>query len=239
MSYQNVFMRYELKYIINKSQKEKILKAMGPYMALDKYGRTVIRNIYYDTDNYRLARRSIENPVYKEKLRVRSYAKASPDSPVFVEIKKKYQSVVYKRRVSLTEKEAMKWLAGKIQNPKKNQISNEIEYFRDYYQTLHPVAFLSYAREAYYSKDGSDFRVTFDDSIICRQEDLSLESDVWGIPILPTGKVLMELKCSGGIPLWMVNVMSEEHIYKTSFSKYGNAYKTIIYPQLKEAKIYA
>jgi len=118
------------------------------------------------------------------------------------------------------------------------QISEEIDYFMDYYETLHPVVFLSYEREAFYSKDKSDFRVTFDDTILCRQEDLSLESEVYGTPLLPEGKVLMEIKCSGGIPLWMAHVLSAEHIYKTSFSKYGTAYQTMILPKLMEVSHY-
>ena len=108
-----------------------------------------------------------------------------------------------------------------------------MDYFLDFYKTLHPAVFLSYEREAYYSEDGSDFRVTFDDTILCRQDDLSLESEVYGTPILPEGMVLMEIKCSGGIPLWMTGVLSKEHIYKTSYSKYGTAYKTMIFPQLQ------
>ena len=99
------------------------------------------------------------------------------------------------------------------------------------------MVFLSYEREAFYSKDRSDFRVTFDDTILCRQEDLSLESEAYGTPILPEGMVLMEIKCSGGIPLWMTHVLSEEQIYKTSFSKYGTAYKTLIYPNLRKEAV--
>ena len=96
MAFQTVFKRYELKYMLTLEQKEKILKAMSPYMELDKYGRTTIRNIYFDTDDYRLIRRSIEKPVYKEKLRIRSYSQAEPQGTVFVELKKKYEKVVYK-----------------------------------------------------------------------------------------------------------------------------------------------
>lgn len=44
----------------------------------------------------------------------------------------------------------------------------------------------------------------------------------------------MEIKCSGGIPLWMTKVLSDENIYKISFSKYGTAYKNLIYPKIKE-----
>jgi len=228
MAYQAVFKRYELKYLLTAEQKQIILDAMDPYMALDKYGRTTIRNIYFDTDNYRLIRRSIEKPSYKEKLRIRSYRKAKPDSTVFVELKKKYNSVVYKRRLSLTEQEAMQWTCGEVGCSDQSQIANEINYFLSYYQNLKPTIFLSYEREAYYCKDKSDFRVTFDDTILCRQENLSLKSDIWGTPLLPEGMVLMELKCSGAVPMWMTTVLSREHIYKTSFSKYGTAYQTII-----------
>ena len=239
MSYQTVFQRYELKFILTCDQKKKVLQAMAPYMALDKYGLTTIRNIYFDTDNYRLVRHSIEKPVYKEKLRIRSYSQADPISPVFVELKKKYESIVYKRRLSLPEAQAMDWVNGGLHYQKETQISDEIDYFITYYQTLHPVVFLSYEREAYYSLCGDDFRITFDDTILCRQEDLSLTSDVWGTSILEDGMVLMEIKCSGGIPLWMTRFLSDEHLYKTSYSKYGTAYQLIIFPKLKEAAVHA
>lgn len=234
MAIQTVFKRYELKYMLTVAQKEAVVRAIGPYMELDRFGRTTIRNIYYDRDDFLLIRRSIEKPIYKEKLRIRSYAQASADSPVFVELKKKYASVVYKRRISLPEKQATDWAAGKCDSPLKSQISDEISYFMAHYDPLHPSIFLSYEREAYFCKDGSDLRVTFDDTILCRQTDISLCSEVYGTPILPEGKVLMEIKCSGGIPLWMTGVLSAEKIYKTSFSKYGTAYEKLIYPQLQK-----
>ena len=155
-----------------------------------------------------------------------------------MELKKKYRSVVYKRRISLPYAEAAAWLAGEAHPPKHTQIASEIDYFLDYYGSLHPTVFLSYEREAYSANDGSDFRVTFDDTILCRQDDLSLESDAYGTPILPEGTVLMELKCSGGIPLWMTHVLSEEKLYKTSFSKYGTAYRMLIFPQTHETNPY-
>lgn len=239
MAYQTVFKRYELKYLLTLEQKRQLLDVMAPYMALDKYGRTIIRNIYFDTDNYRLIRRSIERPDYKEKLRIRSYRQAEPNSPVFVELKKKYDHVVYKRRISLPEKEAMDWICGYHHCQQRGQICQEVDYFLSFYETLHPAVFLSYEREAFYSKDGSDFRVTFDDNILCRQEALSLEEPVWGTPILDPELVMLEIKCSGGIPMWMARFLSEHKIYKTSFSKYGTAYQKLIFPKLKEELIHA
>lgn len=238
MAFQTVFKRYELKYLLTPAQKEKLLAAMAPHMKLDKYGRTTIRNLYYDTDNYLLIRRSIEKPAYKEKLRIRSYSRAGKDGNVFVELKKKYMSVVYKRRISMANREAMVWVSGEAHCAQHTQIAREIDYFMAFYGTLHPVVFLSYEREAYYCVDGSDFRVTFDDNILCRQEDLSLDSAVYGTEILPEGLLLMEIKCSGGLPLWMSRILSAEKIYKTSFSKYGTAYQTLIFPQAHATNAY-
>ena len=127
MAFQTVFKRYELKYMLTLEQKEKILEAMAAYMDLDKYGRTTIRNIYFDTGNYRLIRRSIEKPAYKEKLRIRSYAQATSDSTVFVELKKKDDKVVYKRRLPLCEQNAMAWVCREEDCPVNTQISREID----------------------------------------------------------------------------------------------------------------
>jgi len=239
MAYQSVFKRYEIKYLLTLEQKEKILQIMAPYMALDKYGRTTIRNIYFDTDNYRLIRRSIEKPVYKEKLRIRSYRKAEPGGPVFVELKKKYNGVVYKRRLSMNEQQAMDWICRDAALAPDTQIGREVDYFLKYYQSLQPKVFLTYEREAFYSRDGSDFRVTFDDNILCRQEKLSLEEGVWGMPLLKEGMVLMEVKTSGAIPLWLTRHLTCEKIFKTSFSKYGTAYEMMIFRNQKGDYTYA
>lgn len=201
-------------------------------MELDKYGRTTIRNVYFDNESYQLIRRSIEKPAYKEKLRIRSYVRATPDSRVFVELKKKYDHVVYKRRIALPERDAMRWVADGETAPLDTQISREIDYFASFYGRLFPSVFLSYEREAFYEKNGGDFRITFDDNILAREERISLLEDTYGTPILPEGKIMMELKCSGAIPLWMVEVLSREKIYKTSFSKYGRAYEQMIIPRL-------
>ena len=233
MGIQTVFERTEKKYIINAKQRRQLLEKIEEYIKPDEYGESTICSLYFDTDDYRLIRNSIEKPVYKEKLRLRSYSTPKQDSKVFLELKKKYKGIVYKRRISLPLCVATDWICTKNSHPHNSQIVKEIDYFMQYYETLHPTVFLSYEREAYYSIDGSDFRVTFDENILCRQTDLSLETNAYGTPILDSGLSLMEIKCSGGIPLWMAHLLSEEHIYKTSYSKYGTAYQTLIFPNIK------
>lgn len=234
MTCQTTFKRYEIKYLLEKKEKEEILRTMEPYMKLDEYGRSTIRNIYFDTDTFRLIRRSLEKPAYKEKLRMRSYQPAGPEDPVFVELKKKYQSVVYKRRLMLPESEAMDSFDQGNPLPVRSQIADEIEYFREYYDSLHPTVFLSYEREAYYALDGSDFRVTFDENILYRQRDFSLGSRIYGIPLLEEGQTLMEIKTAGGIPLWMSHSLNKLKLYKTSFSKYGSAYQHMMAGEIRQ-----
>ncbi len=225
---QMVFQRYEIKYLLTGKQREKIMAAMKPYMVLDQYGHSTIRNIYYDTDTYRLIRASLEKPVYKEKLRVRSYKLAGPEDEVFVELKKKFDSVVYKRRIGFSQRCATEYLAGRAQPPIETQITNEIDYFLHFYKTLAPKVFLSYEREAYFTKEPSEFRVTFDENILWRETDLSLRKGIYGESILEPGQVLMEIKTPGNLPFWMVKVLSEEKIRRTTFSKYGTAYQMIM-----------
>lgn len=238
MSSPTVFQRYEIKYLLTAPEKEAVMKAMEGRMAPDSYGRSTIRNIYYDTDNYRLIRRSLESPVYKEKLRLRSYRRTSAEDRVYIELKKKYDSVVYKRRADIREKDAADYLARKIPAPVKSQITSEIDYFLAFYKNLAPKVFLSYEREAFFGIEDESFRVTFDENILWRRTDLSLESEAYGESILAPRTTLMEIKTSGGIPLWMVDALTRENIQKTSFSKYGNAY-TAMYEGSRKGAAYA
>ncbi len=228
MPYQATFARYEIKYLLSKDEKDIILQAMAPYMVPDYYGRTTIRNIYYDTSNYRLIRHSLEHPVYKEKLRIRSYRPAGPKDPVFLELKKKYNGIVYKRRITMPRDQAIMCIHSGLSLPTRSQIADEIDYFRLYYDDLRPSVYLSYDRESYISPDGSGLRVTFDDHIQYRQEDFSLEDTVSGTPLLDKDHTLMEIKTPGGFPLWMTHTLTRERIFKTSFSKYGRAYQDIM-----------
>lgn len=236
MPYQDIFKRYEIKYLITGEQFGKLKEVMTRYVEADKYGRSTICNIYYDTPDWLLIRRSLEKPVYKEKLRVRSYGVAKDGSTVFVELKKKYKDVVYKRRVSMTENQSVKFLQERSRCV-YSQIAKEIDYALDYYKTLVPAVHLSYKREAFFGKEDNNFRMTFDSEILYRTYDLSLKKGVYGLPVLTDGRYLMEIKTATAIPLWLADFLTREKIMKTSFSKYGNAYIDI-YKKTKKGEIF-
>ena len=223
MGVQTVFQRYEIKYRITRTQQERLLQAIEPYMQADCYGVHTIRNVYFDTPDSRLIRRSLEKPLYKEKLRVRSYVTAAADTPVFVELKKKYKGVVHKRRLVLPEAEAMAVLCDRSV-ALQSQIGQEIAYFLDYYRTLRPSMFLSYDRLAYFGREDPHLRLTFDTNIRWRRDRLRLTEPPDGRLLVTEDTVLMEVKTAGALPLWLTAILSDEKIYKSSFSKYGTAY---------------
>ncbi|SEI73863.1 VTC domain-containing protein [Lachnospiraceae bacterium A10] len=238
MADQMIFKRYEIKYMLSQEQYEAVIHKMSSYMRADIHGRSTNLSLYFDTPDFLLIRRSLDKPLYKEKLRIRSYGLAESDTTVFIELKKKFKGVVYKRRISMTEEDAMNYLLfdDKVLH---NQIEAEIDYTKDRYQNLIPRVLLSYDREAYYAIDDHEFRVTFDQNILWRDQDMNLTSYIGGDPLLKPGQVLMEVKAGGAIPLWFVKILTEEKLYKTSFSKYGMAYRTILVKALQEDNIHA
>lgn len=232
----NVFRRRELKFIVNEQQRQELEQIMAQRMIPDRFGRSTICNLYYDTPDFRLIRHSLEKPVYKEKLRLRSYGRVEPGVDVFLELKKKYKGVVYKRRVEVTEDEAAAFMERQAPLPKDGQIAREMVYFRDFYRELAPRVYLSYEREAWFDPQDGGFRMTLDRNIRFRTTDLSLSSPIDGRQILPPELSLLEVKASGGIPMWLTEHLSRNHIHKQSFSKYGRAYLELLQESLKEIR---
>jgi len=217
------FKRVEQKYLIDQAQYQALKKAMEKYMERDVYGEYTICNLYYDTEDYELVRQSLDKPVYKEKLRLRSYGTPNADTRVYLELKKKYEGIVYKRRVSLTLKEAENYLKNGQLPFKDSQILNEIDYFIKFYHPKERV-YIAYDREAFAGKEDPEFRITFDSKIRSRFENLKLEDGDCGSAPLNTDYFLMEVKVTTALPLWLVETMSELQIYPCSFSKYGQIY---------------
>lgn len=236
-NFQTVFKRYEKKYNITKEQYEQLMQAISGYIEPDKYGKSVISNIYFDTPDFRLIRASIEKPIYKEKLRLRSYGIPTANTNVFVELKKKYKGIVYKRRVSMTYKEAILYLIkGQRPQGKDEQKLDEIDYCRSYYKKLIPMVSIFYDRTAYYAKDDDGMRITFDTNVRFRTNNVDLSKGDNGYVLFDDSRYIMEIKCSGAMPLWLTEQLDNLKIYPTSYSKYGEIYKLMMKAQNKQAQ---
>ena len=222
-----IFERRELKFLLTQEQRAALEAAFETPMMPDPHGESTICNVYYDTPDFRLIRASLDKPVYKEKLRLRSYGPAAPEDAVFLELKKKYDGVVYKRRVSVPVRAAEDFFAGRAGLPDLGQIGREIEYACRFYGSLGPAVYLCYDRCAYYCPEDSGLRATFDQNIRWRTTDMRLTAAPGGEQLLLPGQSLFEIKTAGAIPLWLVQALDEAGVRQASFSKYGEAYKTI------------
>jgi hypothetical protein len=229
-----VFKRYENKYILTPQQYEAILQEVEKRMDPDEFGETTIQSLYYDTPNARLVRTSIEKPKFKEKIRVRSYGLATKDSKVYVELKRKSQGVVYKRRLSAKEDESIAFFENK-HSFGDGQIAREIDYFKNYYGKLQPYILILYDRIAFKKRE-IDLRITFDRNTRYRATRLTLSDGLDGTLLLEPGHVLMEIKSSLGFPRWLVDLLNEQKSYKCSFSKVGEAHKRELILSMQEEK---
>lgn len=226
MGIQTVFERTEKKYIISMKQRRQLLETISEYIKPDEYGESTICSLYFDTDDFRLIRSSIEKPVYKEKLRLRSYSTPKQDSKVFLELKKKYKGVVYKRRKTLDYTSAMDYVNnGRL--PDESQIMKEIDWAMHFYNGLKPKMFIAYDRTAFYSKTDFNLRITFDKNVRFRTDNLELSKGSYGERILSPDMCIMEIKALKAMPLWLTNALNELKIFPGSFSKYGTAYTTV------------
>lgn len=219
-----VMQRYELKYLLNAEQTAFLVEKLKGHMEADKYGKTSIASLYYDTPTYKLIRESSEKPLFKEKIRLRSYGIATDDSPVFLEVKRKAFDVVYKRRVETTVSAVQKFFSGEDGAFADGQVSSEIKAFRDYYKTLVPSCMIIYDRTAYFEPNG-DLRLTIDENPRYRTSDLTLTKSMSGTPLLDKGWTILEIKVQEAMPLWLCEILSAGNIRKGSFSKYGEAYR--------------
>ena len=234
--YENIFRRVEEKYLLTKTQRDLFLKKIDKYIEKDKFYESTICNIYFDNKNNDLIVNSLEKPIYKEKIRLRSYKKTpNLDDEVFLEKKDKYEGIVGKRRIKMTLREFYEYIKNHNYD-KSNQIMNEIDYYINYYD-LKPAIYIAYDRKSYCGKSNSDLRITLDTNLRSRNSDLRLELGDAGKKYFKNKYYIMEIKTLGSMPLWLVRALSELNIFPASFSKYGKIYEENL--NIKEEYVYA
>lgn len=224
-----VFNRSEKKYLISSAAAEKLIRHFGESLKADKRGSTLIRNLYLDTPDYLLIRRSIEKPLYKEKLRIRTYGAVSgPQHEAFLEIKKKLEGQVYKRRLSVPLNQIEGFIKGEYLP--EGQIAKELSWSCKQYEQLEPAISVIYQRKAYsYPGLEGEVRLTFDYDLAAKpgvKGDFyrPFEQEAYS-SLLPQDYCIMEIKALGAMPLELTRFLSSEKIFPTSFSKVGTAYK--------------
>ncbi len=217
---QQIFRRTEIKYILSEEKIKSLMWLIEPYLKKDQYFKSTNCSVYYDSKNRYLAIHSLEKPLYKEKVRIRSYGVPKPDDIVFLEIKKKYKGIGSKRRIPIKLSDLNNYLKTGRLDSNSEIIKAELDTcFKRY--NLKPTMFLAYDRTSYCDKDDPTFRVTFDRNVRSRNTNLSLEKGDFGKQFFKNGEVVMEVKALERFPFYFVHALSKLKIYPASFSKYG------------------
>ena len=231
-----IFDRIEKKYLITPEQERNMLSAIREHMDEDLYHKSEVFNIYFDTPNYDLIVKSIDNPKFKQKLRARSYGGYDK---VFLEIKTKMRgpeyNVGYKRRVLITRDDYKKLIsrkkttaelaAQKIETPRDIQISREVDYMINHFN-LAPKILVYYNRKSYAGEQG--LRITFDHDLHYRDHDLKFSRSKKDRKYFSNDhSIIMEIKAHGVLPLWLVHALDAEQVYPSRFSKIGKIYEQL------------
>lgn len=225
-----IFQRREKKYRLSLDQFQQLFTELLFYMEQDTCGMHTISSLYYDTEDFQLIQNSIEKPIYREKFRIRSYGIPTATDTIFLELKKKFSGVVYKRRVPLALEEATTYLTSSKIPLEDNQIMQEIDWFYSRHQ-LSPKVLIAYDRIALFGKEDPDFRITFDFKVRWRSDDLDLSAGDYGADLIPKEDCLMEIKALGAIPFWLTQILAKHELYPVSFSKYATCYKNYLYQE--------
>ncbi|MCL2242989.1 MAG: polyphosphate polymerase domain-containing protein [Treponema sp.] len=223
---QNFFKRHEKKYLITQDQAAALQNIISQRMNKDP--QYLVQNLYYDSGNWDIIRKSIEKPFYKEKLRLRLYGLYSTDSQAFIELKKKYDGITYKRRAAVPVMEIKNRSIGEIINSSDSQIHREIAFFLKN-NTVSEKVYIAFRRTAYTGIKESDLRITFDNDILftlCPRNKCCFDgfNPGNGRRILKPSQSLLEIKTAISMPFWLARALSEKSIFPSSFSKYGVCY---------------
>lgn len=224
-----IFERTEKKYIFDEDKAVRFMELAAPHIMPDIFPSGTNCTLYFDTPDWKVIRRSMEGPVYKEKLRLRTYCEEPDDeTPVYLELKKKYKGVVYKRRTAMTNAQANSFIYGGAPAPEDTQIMREIQYFMQYYGDLAPRIYIAYDRKSYAANDGSEFRMTMDNNIVWRDKDLHLSAGRYGEELFSPGVCIAELKIPDAMPLWLAKALDISGALPASVSKYAAAYTALM-----------
>lgn len=217
---QTIFSRNEKKYQITQHKAAQLVEAISNKMKPGKYGTYWVQNLFFDTDNWDIIHTSMEKPHYKEKMRLRCYGTPETTDRMFLEFKKKYDGVVYKRRFPIVPAELANYTINEILSRANTQIAKELVYHIQQ-KGVTEKFYISYNRQEFTGVHDEDLRLTIDSNISYRLDSLFFTQPQLDCSALDPNKFLLEIKMPLSIPLWLSHILSDLGIFASSFSKYA------------------
>lgn len=219
--------RFEIKYLVPHDAAERTIDALQPYTvpddhAINEWGYPVY-SVYWDSPQLSLFWEKIEGLKVRRKLRFRRYA---GQADVFVEIKQRVDRTLQKRRTRISEAEVRNWFGDAPGEPKlapADPVVSEALVLRHRFR-LGPRMAISYTRRALYGLYDADLRITFDRRVQYRATDFDIARQFdAGEYVIDPRLVIMEIKFSERVPLWLCKLVSREGFQMIRLSKYCTA----------------
>ena len=229
------FKRIETKYVVAKADLANLIEDLKIYLVEDDYPTSTISNIYFDTEQFDMIQEDGQGTKRKEKIRMRTYLnQVQPDSQVFLEIKSKDRADVgRKHRLLSTPQSITQFMTkGQLDSSIKDRMMIEkIQQLQEeYQQAIIPRMYIYYDRFSLKEKKEisgfpyNKIRITIDQNLTYRDENVSLFSGKDGFPLLNEDIVIMEIKAPGRKPQWLQDILDQYGLVEQKFSKYSCAY---------------
>ncbi|HEY8377063.1 MAG TPA: polyphosphate polymerase domain-containing protein [Nannocystis sp.] len=240
----NIIERREFKYLIDPATADRVRAAIRPFCELDPWaarnpgGRYAIESLYFDTRDLTLFWANEHEQVDRFKARVRHYPEVR-GGPVFFEIKRRYNDVIAKTRGKVPRDVWQRLLtdpAAPIPDAVAGKDRPAVERFLALARSLHlqPYTLVRYDREPHFSRVDDYVRVTFDSNIraqLLQRVDFdapphrwrALDDAVTQRLCEPDSRIVLEIKFTNIIPLWLLHIVERLGLLRRSFSKYGTS----------------
>ena len=223
-----IFSRFEFKYIINKNISKLIQKEVENFAESDSFSNNednyFVRSLYFDNDVFSNFREKIDGIKNRHKFRIRTYSKKPNKlTPLYLEMKGRNNQRTFKNRTKISSEDLdLFYYQKNLFNLKKKYSDNKLInqfIFDTYRKKIIPKVVIDYKRCALLSKNGLYFRLTFDSDIYACSNDKLFENDYnWKICI--PGNDILEVKFDLTIPPWFHRIIQNYQLKRISVSKF-------------------
>ena len=223
-----IFSRFEFKYIIKRSVSDAIQNEVKNFTKIDSYAigksKYLVRSLYFDNNLFSNFHDKVDGVKKRYKFRIRTYTDHDNfNTPLFLEMKGRNNLRTYKIRTKINKTDLNLFYKQKnLLDLKYKYLNNKLieQYiFDSYKKKIIPKVLIDYNRLPLINKNGLYFRLTFDSDIkACSSNNIFNSKNSWKTCI--SGNDILEVKFDFTIPPWFHRIIQSYQLKRISVSKF-------------------